>query len=163
MQIELLDGTNVRFLNGGSLHGAVYDFNCGDDPEDHLHVYLSPNATRHRFEFLCSSRSLTWEERIEAEELLLEKIGVQDATQKELLKSLLENDHIVAAMQGSVPDKCDAPRHVCRAMGFGPRGPLRSWADVKAHIAMIRSLRRLEAAMIAAASLARTGEQAATA
>jgi hypothetical protein len=138
MQIELNDGTNVRFLNGGSLSKAAFDFNYANNIGDHLHVYLSRGL--HGYEFLCAERTLSEDERSEAERLVQDKIAREDAEQQELLERLLANtDGIIAEMQGSIGDKNDAPVHVRRAVGFDVRGPLRSWADVKAQITQLKS------------------------
>jgi hypothetical protein len=137
MQIEMNDGTNVRFLNGGSLSKAAFDFNYANNIGDHLHVYLSRGL--HGFEFLCAERTLSEDERSEAERLVQEKMATEDAEQQELLGRLLANtDGIIEKMQGSISDKNHAPVHVRRAVGFEPRNPLRSWADVKAQITRLK-------------------------
>jgi len=138
MEITLNDDTNVRFLNGGSLQNAAYAFTCGG-PESSLHVYLAMNQCSHRFEFLCATRPLGRENREEAERLLEEKLLTGEAEQKELHQCLLANtDGIIERLQGAIPDKCDAPVRVRRALGFDPRSPLRSWADVKTQLAELR-------------------------
>jgi len=136
MQIELNDGTTVRFLNGGSLQKAAYDFNCGSNVEEHLHVYLSCS---NGFTFMCSERSLCADERREAEQLVQEHIAATNAETRTTPAALMANtDDIIQKMQGSIPDKSDAPVNVRRAVGFDPQDrSLRSWADVKAQIILL--------------------------
>jgi len=56
MQIELNDGTTVRFLNGGSLQKAAYDFNCGSKRRGTPSCV--PQLFKNGFTFMCSERSL---------------------------------------------------------------------------------------------------------
>jgi hypothetical protein len=146
VEIELNDGTSVRFCNGGSLSKAAWDFTTEASAEDvnkHLHVYMSLGSGLHGFDFMCAGRTLSEKRRIEAEKLVQEKIASDDVEKEKLLQKLLANtDGIIEQMQGSVHDKCDAPVHVRRALGFdlrrGSKPTQRSWADVKAEIARLR-------------------------
>lgn len=139
MQGELENGKEVRFVNGGSLAKAAYDFGCVS-PKEHLHVYIAPIQG---VEFVCSGKSLSREEQLEAAELFPKLVAERNAEMQALRDRLVNPESGDALIDertdhGRIGEKNTAPTDIVRALGLWVWGRHVSWGEVKQEIVRLR-------------------------